>query len=184
MILRDMSRGRDPNRTLVESILVPELITALRDWEINAGGGVLIGGIALSFYVPPRATQDLDFLFLSDSVLPKSVEGFTRTRDHAFQHNLTRVEIELVTPELVGNLPVDLAKHIILTAIPHEGIHIASPSGLVAAKLGRLSMQDRADIIALIKTARVDLTEFPLDQKKMLAYQELVELAKHDQHPK
>ena len=73
MILRDMSRGRDPNRTLVESILVPELITALRDWEINAGGGVLIGGIALSFYVPPRATQDLDFLFLSDSVLPLSL---------------------------------------------------------------------------------------------------------------
>ena len=50
-------------RTLFESVMMPNIITALRDWGKVQAGGVLIGALALSYYARPRMTQDVDFLF-------------------------------------------------------------------------------------------------------------------------
>ena len=50
-------------RTLIESILVPEVAKAILDWQNEVPNvGVLIGGLALSYYVKPRSTIDGVFL--------------------------------------------------------------------------------------------------------------------------
>ena len=46
-----------------------------------------------------------------------------------------------------------------------------------------MSAQDGADIVALIKTGRVDLPGFPVSADKMSAVRELVEVAAADPHP-
>lgn len=53
----------------------------------------------------------------------------------------------------------------------------------MALKLFRRSRQDEADIVALIKTGRVDLWSFPLPSEKMSVFRELVEAAARDPHP-
>lgn len=170
-------------RTLFESAMVPELVSALKDWRNAANANcVLIGGLGLSYYIRPRVTQDIDFLFFSDADIPAAITGFKRTWRHAFQHNATHVEIELVTPELV-NVPKDVIQQVFDTAVASNGIKVASASGLVAMKLFRLSLQDRADIVALIKSGHVDMTGFNLPRDKQNSFDELFEQAKTDPHP-
>lgn len=177
-----MRFANDGTRTLFESTLVPELIAALRDWSKAQLDCVLIGGLGLSYHIRPRETQDIDFLFLSDAVIPKAVPGFKRIRPHAFQHDATHVEIELVTPESV-NMPLVVVQQVANEAAESDGIRVATVSGLVALKLHRRSAQDRADIIALIKTGHVDLGPFTIGVKERQAYDALVEEASTDPHP-
>lgn len=66
------------------------------------------------------------------------------------------------------------------TAVVHEGVKIVSPSGLIALKLGRLSFQDKADIVALINCCEIDLSEYPLSDDQLQSYEELVIEAKKD----
>lgn len=183
MRLRDltkMQKANDGTRTLFESALAPELIDALQDWQHNANpNGVLIGGMGLSYYVKPRMTQDLDFLFLTNSDIPTQVNGFKRTRPHAFQHNKTHVEVEVITPELVKMSPVIFRK-VIETANESNGVHIASPAGLIALKIFRLKLQDEADIVALIKSNKVsekDLLGFSLPADRLNEFRRLEERA-------
>lgn len=116
MRLREISKmgtANDGRRTIFESVVSPELIHALRDWQQATSLGVLIGGLGLSYHVRPRQTQDIDFLMLQD--IPETVPGFKRTRPHAFQHNRTHAEIEIVTPELVK--------------VPREVVHYRDGNG-------------------------------------------------------
>ena len=56
-LLRDMSKMRtmnDGTRTLSESIMLPEVGDAIRDWVRSRGGGVLIGDAALCYHARPR----------------------------------------------------------------------------------------------------------------------------------
>jgi hypothetical protein len=186
MRLHDIIKMRAPNdgtRSLFESAMMPELIAALRDWQRANTGGTLIGGMGLSYHVRPRMTQDLDFLFMSEDDVPDQVSGFTRTRPHAFQHVLTHVEVEIITPEFV-KVPASVVRQAIVTATESNGIRIASAAGLVALKLFRLSVQDKADIVALIKSGRVsDLTTFALPLDKVAMFDELVIIAQTDPHP-
>lgn len=177
MKIRDLIktvRMNDGYRTLFESILVPEVIVAIKDW-IKASSStnmVLIGGLALSYYVKPRATQDAGFLFLQSADIPELVNGFKRNRKSAFQHNKTHVEIELVTPELIG-IDKSIALMVFQTAIEQDGIKVANPSGLVSLKLFRFNLQDQADIVELIKTGKVDLKGWPLPKDKVHQFEEL-----------
>lgn len=165
MLLRDLQLTCEPNagaRTLLESILSNEVARAIQDWREYAGyQGVLIGGLALSYYVKPRFTSDGDFLYLAPSDIPNSVEKFKRTRNGAFQHNTTHVEIEVLTPSSI-NMCDELAMKIFNTAAEQGGFKIASREGLIAAKLGRFKLQDRADISSLLQLGPVDLDDFPL----------------------
>jgi hypothetical protein len=186
MRLREFTKMRTSNngdRSLFESVMAPELIAALRDWVAQVPNGVVIGGLALSYHVRPRMTQDLDVLFLNASDVPDQVGGFKRIRPHAFQHNRTHVEVEVITPDFV-NIPTALAARVIATATLSDGIKIASASGLVALKLFRLSLQDKADIVALIKSGRIeDLSSFSLPPERMAAFEELKTAAQSDPHP-
>lgn len=166
MKLRDLYKTLGPNdgtRTLYESVLVPEVVQAITDWcrAVPDMKAVLIGGLALSYYIKPRTTQDVDFLFLNITDIPKVVKGFKRTRTHAFQHEKTHVEIEVITPEYIGT-DYKLVEEIYTNARIENGIRIATPSGLVASKLGRYSRQDQADIEELVKNNVIDLSKYTL----------------------
>jgi len=171
--LKKMQAANDGSRSLYESIAVPEVIKALEDWKnATSVNPVLIGGLAASYYIKPRATADIDFLFLSEKEIPDNVEGFTRTRPHAFQHNETHVEIEVLTPQHI-NISVDLAIQVVKTAQTNDGIMIASPSGIVALKLQRLRRYDEGDIIALIETGKVDLMGWELSEMQLQKFEEI-----------
>jgi hypothetical protein len=170
------------SRSLFASIMMPELISALTAWIEAGGGGVLIGSAALSFHARPRFTQDIDFLFLDETTIPHSVSGYCRNQRGLYWHDESGVEVHIVTPAAI-KVPLDVAEEIARTAIESDGLRVASESGLVALKLFRSSLQDQADIVALLKTGRVDLSSFPLVAEKMSAFRELVAVAAADPHP-
>lgn len=147
-------------RTLFESTVVPEIVSAIQDWiaETNSPG-VLIGGLALSFYGKPRHTMDVDMIYVTDQQIPQTVNGFKRIRDHSFQHNKTHVEIEVLSASFLG-IPTSLVQYVIQTAEESDGVKIASKSGLVALKLQRCELQDQADIEQLIKIGGINLKPY------------------------
>lgn len=67
MLMRNLFKCNfvnDGSRTLVESILISEVAKAILDWQKEVPNvGVLIGGLALSYYVKPRSTIDGVFCF-------------------------------------------------------------------------------------------------------------------------
>lgn len=174
--LFNMQHVNDGTRALLESILAPEVQQAMQDWIAGTKGidAVLIGGLALSYYMKPRYTSDGDFLFLNESAIPESVNGFKRTRKHAFEHKKTGVEIEVITPQYI-NMDPALAKAIFDTAVKHDGTRVASPSGIIAAKLGRFKPRDQADILELHEHQKIDLTSFPLSDELIARYNKLIE---------
>ncbi len=170
------------SRSLFESIMMPELISVLRDWTEAAGGGVLIGTAALSFHVRPRISHDIDFLFINDNDIPTAIPGYCRISPLRFRYNRTGVEVSVVTPDAI-HVPLEVAEEVARTAMASDGVQVASESGLVALQLFRSSRQDEADIVALLKTGRVDLSSFPLSSALLSPFQELVEVAATDPHP-
>ncbi len=99
-----------------------------------------------------------------------------------FRHRPTRIEVRAFTPDR-ARAPLATAEKVVATATMSDGIAVASPSGLVALRLFRLSLQAKADIVALIKTGRVELNGFSLPEDKLAEYAELVIAARHDLHP-
>jgi hypothetical protein len=168
-----LNKQNDGNRSLYESIPVPEVESALKDWAKSNKDGVLIGGCAVDFYVRPRATMDVDFMFLSKDQIPNEVSGFKRIRDGAFRHIKTHVEIEVVTSGSV-NIPQELVSKVYKTAEEHDGVRVASPSGLVALKLKRLKRHDVGDIVDLYSTGKVDLSGWFLTDKDITNYKEII----------
>lgn len=159
----------DLTRPLLESVIVPEVTAALKQW-IGSGDipGVLIGGLALSFYAKPRYTADIDVLFLSEKDIPNFIPGFKKIRSHSFQHNQTHVEVEVLSPSYLG-LPQGLVQKVVETAEHSGGMKVASRSGLVALKLFRDTLKDDADIQELLISGNVDLTPFTpwLDEQQI-----------------
>jgi len=178
-VIEGFSHCNDSNfsRSLIESVMVPEVTAALNDWIGLNVPGILVGGLALSFYVKPRYTSDVDILFLNDNSIPKDIQGFTKIREHAFQHNETHVEVELLTPAFL-NIPVGLVSAVINTSIESNGIKVGSPSGLIALKLQRGELQDQADIEQLVKTGNIDLEPYKewITAKQMETFNTIVNI--------
>jgi hypothetical protein len=151
-------RGSVPARTLAESAISPEVLKTMRAWIDAWDGhppGVLVGGMALSFYSEPRYTQDMDLLFGSNGEVPDPPEGFKRHRSGAYLDKKTHVEIEFVTPETVG-LPEATARRTIETASERDGLRIASMEALIALKLhaadnAKRRRRDEDDIIRMLQ---------------------------------
>lgn len=158
--IKEMQVANDGTRTLLASALVPELVSALSDWnQDQTCHDVLIGGLAMSYWVKPRYTQDVDLLILNHDVHNiADSPRFKRIRPHAFEHRPTGVEIEVLTPEFL-NLPVKVAESVTLTAVLKSGQHIASPKGLIALKLARFSLRDQADIQDLMPVMDTSISE-------------------------
>ena len=179
--LKKMQSHNDGTRSLFESILVPEILSAFNDWKKSADTTkfVLIGGIALSFYVKPRYTEDIDVLFLAPADIPSDVKGFKHHRTGAFQHNKTHVEIEVVTPGVI-NIPQKVAQAVFSSAVTSDGLQVASAEGLIALKLFRFNRQDQADIEQLIayKQSKVDLSVYNLPVECLDRYQSIIQTMK------
>jgi hypothetical protein len=171
-IFEKLNKENDGSRSLLESIAVPEVSAALNDWINNAHSGVLIGGNAMSYYGKPRATMDVDILFLNTIDIPSEIPGFKRIRNGAFQHDKTHVEIEVITPSSI-NISPNLVNVVCQTALEINGYRVASPSGIVALKLQRLKNNDIGDIVQMINTGKVDLSEFPLSEKNLQDFEEI-----------
>ena len=146
--LAKMQTVNDGTRSLIESVMNPEIIAALRDWAKSTPSGVLMGALGLSFHCTARYIGDIDFLFLERADVPKAVGGFSRIRS-GFQHNRTHIRVDIFTPPSI-NVPRDVVEQVMRTATRSNGIRVASASGLVALKLFRLGMRDKADIVGLI----------------------------------
>lgn len=176
MILRDllkMNSINDGTRSLTESIVIPEVAQALKDWSVATNtNSVLIGGLATSFYAKPRSTTDIDLLFMSVSDIPSVIEGFKKIRNNAFHHKRTHVEVELITPSSI-NVPQEIAIKVLKTSVLINGVRVASPSGIVVLKLHRLKRYDSGDIVALIETGKVDLTGWRLTNVQLDAFEKI-----------
>lgn len=152
--------------------LVPEVGQALKKWIASGGGGVLIGGLAMSFYAKPRNTEAVDLLFLTQAAIPESVAGFKRTRLGAFQENKEHVEIETVVPSAI-NITQALAEKVLTTARTVDGIKVASAEGLVALKLyasdnPRRKLRDLGDVERIVENVNVDLSSWPITDEHRL----------------
>lgn len=171
----------DGSRTLSESILVPEVQYALRHWlkATDPEPQVLFGRLAYSFHARPQATDNIDMLVLMAKDVPSAAAGFERIARRIFRHRETHAPVNVFVAREIG-LPVALARRIVATAALEEGIKVASAAGLIAAKLGRLSAKDKADIVGLINAARVsldDLRGFGLTLKQRQAFGRLAKQA-------
>ena len=173
-IFEKLNRVNDGTRTLLESMAIPEIEQALRDWlySESSGSGVLIGGCATSYYGKPRATTDIDVLYVHIDDIPKTVPKFKRTRNGAFQHDRTHAEVEVISPQTIDIDPV-LAQKVYDTSINVDSYRVASPSGIVALKLQRLKNNDIGDIVAMINTGKVDLDGWPLTPKNINDFNEI-----------
>ncbi len=166
-----MNQSNDGTRTLFESIVAYEVLKALENWaSLKLENYVLIGGLALSFYVKPRMTQDIDMLFLTKEDIPKVLPNFKRTRPGAFQHNNTHVEVEVVVPQSI-NVDIKIVQKVFETSVISNDVRVASPSGIIALKLFRFSRQDQADIESLIlECDDIDLSPFDLPERELERY--------------
>lgn len=148
--------------------MIPEVGEALAKWLRAASpSGVLIGGLAVSYYVRPRSTTDVDMLFLSELDIPEEVAGFKHHRKGAFEEKKHQVEIETVTPLSIG-LPQQVADRVVQTAELVNGLKIATVEGLVALKLyglrsAKRRRRDEDDILNLLRAHTVDMSGWPLD---------------------
>lgn len=165
---------QDGTRSLFESIAIPEVASALKDWNRqHNNSGVVIGGCASSYHALPRATMDLDVLYMSPEHIPNSVPEFKRSRPGAFLHKPTHVEVEVIHPNSI-NISHEMAKAVFDDADTVDGVKVASPSGIVALKLHRLKNHDIGDIVAMHGTGRVDLSKYPLTKEHHQQYEEII----------
>lgn len=154
----------DGFRSLNESVIHPDVLTALNDWKLNTDSNyVLIGGLALSYYIKPRPTDDIDLIFLSKKDFPLHVNKFKKTREHAFIHISTQVEVEVLDSTYLKNNQKMYDKAF-ETSILSDGVRVASPQALIAFKLGRFGLQDKVDIIQLIEYCEENKIEINLEE--------------------
>ena len=109
--------------------MMPEVISAIRDWAKADAGGVLIEGAALSFHVRPRMTQDSNFLVIDEAEMPTTVPGFAQIGPITFRHDRTGVEVNILMPTAIG-VPIEIAKEVARTTVVSDGVRVASESGL------------------------------------------------------
>jgi hypothetical protein len=171
---------RLPSSTLVEASIDPEVHKTLLHWKKSGNPtGILIGGIAMSFYAKPRYTQDIDVLFKSESHVPDSAQGFRKHRKGVFEDKLTGVEVEVVNPSSFNPpLSIVLVRKILDTASVKDGVLVASAEGLIALKLHaatnnpKRELQDTGDIAnILIHQHHITLdtmSEWPLTQQEQV----------------
>lgn len=134
--LRDFSIMRAQVTSPEHAAVSAEVANALAAWisSKQTAAGVLIGGLAMSFYAPPRYTQDVDILFLSRADIPEHLDGFRKHRAGAFEDVVSNVEVEVVTPSQI-NLPLSVARRIVDTAREFDSLKVASLEGLIVLKL-------------------------------------------------
>lgn len=135
-----------PDLTLLEDVIAPRVLEALRlaSQALTAANvrHVIVGGLAVGANGHPRATRVVDFL----------------VGDEAFEHHGKLVTLRAGLPFQVDGVAIDFLSpeadepflEAALAAAPGSVIDAAP---LVYLKLKAFRMQDRADVVALIKAS-------------------------------
>lgn len=129
----------------------------------------LIGGLALSAWIRPRTTRDVDLVVtVSKKMTWKDIASFIETRLNKkviIQKGTRRTTIQEKLSFMVGQIEVDvistkrfeLAAEAIENAVPAQvfdkSVKVVSPEYLILLKLLPLSSQDEIDIRLLLKKA-------------------------------
>jgi len=140
----------------------------------------LCGGLAVGLHAKPRGTQDVDILLESDAAIDEVVKltqsSFRHTRAHALVHKQIGTEVDLVTPEFIKvDSPIISAviNAALVVSFDSTTIPVVNSDGLVALKLGRGSLQDVADIEAIIKNNNIDLSQYNLGTKEKNLFEDI-----------
>ena len=177
MKLRNISKMNHPNdgnRSLFESILSHEVIETLTDWNTNFQGEyILMGDLALSYYIKPRFSDEIEILLIEESKSSQIIDGFEQINEYLFRHIKTSITLKLVTNKLL-KLPEEIYLKVIETVQLSDKIKIASPFGIVIFKIESFNLQDKADIGSLLKLNFIDLNDFEiLKEKSIEKYKQL-----------
>ncbi|HEX3477148.1 MAG TPA: hypothetical protein VHT91_19125 [Kofleriaceae bacterium] len=137
-----------PDPSLLVDVVAPKVLDAWRaaSEALKRAGvrHVVIGGLAVGANGHPRATKDVDFLVGDEAFLHHA--GGLVTMNPAIPIAVNGVAIDYLAPR-----PDEVHLAGALDAQPGTFIDIAR---LVYMKLRASRMQDRADVVALIKTGQ------------------------------
>jgi hypothetical protein len=147
-----------------------EVVRALDDL---AAPSMLVGGVALAAWAPPRATADLDLaISVSAADLPtvgafigRRVGGLASMRPIRFRDGTTLQRVVVQRPE--GEITVDLIladdaflatamRRRVRQTVADLELYVATPEDLVVMKLRAGRRQDLVDIRSLAETQRLD----------------------------
>jgi hypothetical protein len=162
-----------PATSIVAAAVNNEVALTLKRWlQGDQPKGVLMGAMAMAFYVKPRYTEDIDLLYMKGNKPETAPDGFKKHRPSAMEDRKTGVEVETVTPDMIG-IPNGLAQKVYHTAVVHDGIKVASREGLIALKLyGARSphreLKDSADIYdLLVGHTTIDMHDWFLEEQDL-----------------
>ncbi len=144
----------------------------------------LIGGLALSAWVEPRTTKDIDLIVvISPEITWKDISSLIETRLHkkvAVQKGSRKPTIQEKLSFMEGQMEVDvisskgfeLALEAVEKAVPTKIfgkiVKVATPEFLILLKLLPFSMQDQIDIISLMKQADLKSLKLLADKHSLL----------------
>jgi hypothetical protein len=135
-----------PDLALLDDVVAPKVLEALElaSQALIAAKvrHVVVGGLAVGANGHPRATKDVDFL----------------VGDEAFEHHGKLVTLRAGLPFQVDGVAVDFLspepdEHFLEAALSASPGSVIDAAPLVYMKLKASRMQDRADIVALIKSS-------------------------------
>ncbi len=132
----------------------------------------LVGGLALSAWVRPRTTKDVDLVIaLSKKITWPKIASLIEAelqRRVAVQKGTQRTHIKDKLSFVIGSIEVDVIstkgfelaaeaiKHAVAAKIFNKKVKVVTPEYLILLKLLPLSSQDILDIKALIKKTDID----------------------------
>ena len=131
----------------------------------------LIGGLALSAWIEPRATKDIDFLIKISTPLDEGVTGFKRAIKDRFKEDVLEIK-DIMNNMWVLRLEMNFRIDFLITLLKWQddlvdlsemetvfGIEtpVATPEALIVLKLKAWGLQDRVDIVQLYPFADKNL---------------------------
>jgi len=147
-------------------------------------GYALIGGLALSAWVRPRTTRDIDVVVaVSQRAEWRDIEALVETRLSkriAIQKGTRRTNIQEKLSYVSGPIEVDVIStkgfdlaadaidHAMIAEVFDQKVRVVTPEYLILLKLLPLSSQDIIDIMALAKAADMDSVRALADKYYLL----------------
>lgn len=135
-----------PDLTLLDDVVAPKVLEALQLASEALTTAhvrhVVVGGLAVGANGHPRATKDVDFL----------------VGDEAFEHHGKLVTLRAGLPFQVDGVAIDFLspeaeEPFLEAALAAEPGSVIDAAPLVYMKLKASRMQDRADVVALVKSS-------------------------------
>jgi len=179
-------------KPLQYAIVNPEVRKSFKDFlKLNKEDFAICGGIAVSVYIKPRTTMDVDILIHGnfENVLDQIKSKFKKLTSFSVEDKSRGVEIEMLTGKVI-NTDQKLIDDAIKNAndIEFEGtsVKVISPKYLIALKLGRAvkkipgkSAMDVSDIEGLVSNyGKIDLSDLNLPKEQMDFYNNLCDSVK------